>query len=461
MESLNHIFRRPDLRFERSEERDPEKDITTLSRRSQLKRWQIHGLVVRILGVRWRKRVRRGQFFERLQYLLAGRILLHTGFRSAAVFLLEKVFKWSLRHDDRISALLCAQLLRHHYGVMEGDRKRYRFYQQHAGELLRLYVAEAKADACYEELLFSYQNLKIGRSEIASLAESYSEQIKNEPDFHQSVKLIHRYHFCRVIFRMSQNDYAQTADCCILAIRLLQEQAFCPPPYIRSYLFQLALCQIQMLQFNAARQTLDQLEGYLHPGNSNWFKRLELTCILELRALHFEAAGIVLHQVFGHTAFSKMPAMDKENWFILEAYLFFLAPGAFPERRRKFRLGKFLNQTSRSARDKQGANVSLLILQLLFLIRQERYDEFIDRTESIEKYTFRYLRAPAFRRSRFFLQLLIQTCKGGFRKARVQPRIRSWHKKLLDTPPQLASEPHEIEVVPYEELWQIIWSKLP
>ena len=65
-----------------------------------------------------------------------------------------------------------------------------------------------------------------------------------------------------------------------------------------------------------------------------------------------------------------------EQWAIYQAYLEFLLPSG-PDN--GFRLARFLNNVPSFSKDKRGMNINILILQVLFLLRQGKRGEIIDR----------------------------------------------------------------------------------
>ncbi|MCB0705078.1 MAG: hypothetical protein KDC34_07200 [Saprospiraceae bacterium] len=399
-------------------------------------------------------------FFEIQREALAARFLLFLGARHSAIRLLERVFRKSEQRNDTATALFTAQLLRHHYGVIQRKGEKYRFYKTRASEKLFQYHAEALADEYLEDLLYQYQSGGGSKSALSKIASEYEAELSKLLDKHTTVKLHHRFRFIRVIHQMCLNDYEETAIGCREAIQFFRAIPACPPAYIRAYLFQLIVCEIQLEHFRKGENTVYQLLKMVHPGNSNWFKVLELHCILCLRERNYVQAFEIWQQAASNSSFSRLYASDQEIWRIVEAFLNYLADFDFAGKELSelppFRLGKFLNEVPTLTQDKRGYNVTILVVQILFLLRKKDYDAIIDRAEAIEKYTDRYLRGLAHRRSRFFLKMILQLPRAGFHSLRVERRVKAWHQKLLATPPAMAREPHEIEIVPYEELWEMV-----
>lgn len=126
----------------------------------------------------------------------------------------------------------------------------------------------------------------------------------------------------------------------------------------------------------------------------------------------------------------------------------------------KYKQGKFLNSIPVYSKDKRDLNVSSLIIQIVFVIVKKDYDQAIDRIEAIEKYCSRYLRKDENFRSNCFIKALLQVPISGFHKAGVERRAKKYIGQLSDVPLEMSNQPYEVEIIPYEDLWQIIMDSL-
>ena len=56
--------------------------------------------------------------------------------------------------------------------------------------------------------------------------------------------------------------------------------------------------------------------------------------------------------------------------------------------------------------------------------------------------------------------MLLQIPISNFHKAGAQRRAESWWKTLKSTPLHVAKQAHEIEIIPYEDLWEFLLDSL-
>ena len=125
-----------------------------------------------------------------------------------------------------------------------------------------------------------------------------------------------------------------------------------------------------------------------------------------------------------------------------------------------FRLGKFVNEVPIFSKDKQGHNTNILILQILFLLRKGKHGDIIDRVESLKKYVSNYLRKGNTFRTSCFIKMLCQLPAGNFHSVNVQRRTKHYYDKMMGLPKEQARMDVDVEIVPYEVLWDKVLSLL-
>lgn len=167
-----------------------------------------------------------------------------------------------------------------------------------------------------------------------------------------------------------------------------------------------------------------------------------------------------------HKKYRYLDDSSQEKWILYGFFLHYLAlldKLNLPKEEvqfNNFRLGKFLNQVPTYVQDKRGLNIPILIAQILFLVLKKEYDLVINRMEAIEKYCSRYLRQDDAFRSNCFIRILLQLPEAGFHRAGVVRKAQKYLDKLKTVPLEIASQPFEIEIIPYEDLWQFALDSL-
>jgi hypothetical protein len=118
-------------------------------------------------------------------------------------------------------------------------------------------------------------------------------------------------------------------------------------------------------------------------------------------------------------------------------------------------MGKFINDITLFSKDKRGMNISVLIIQILYAIADRDYKKSLDRIDGIGKYCARYLKDADTFRSNCFIKMLLQIPLANFHKEAVARKVEKHLKALKSLEAGTASQSHEIEIVPYEALWEM------
>jgi hypothetical protein len=114
-----------------------------------------------------------------------------------------------------------------------------------------------------------------------------------------------------------------------------------------------------------------------------------------------------------------------------------------------------------SNHDKAGSNLNLITIQILFLILDKDFSAIIDKVDALSAYTHRHLRRNETYRSNCFIKMLLQLVKGDFHPSAVKRKAEPYYKKLLEVPLSKAKQDYELEIIPYETLWEFLVESLP
>ena len=112
------------------------------------------------------------------------------------------------------------------------------------------------------------------------------------------------------------------------------------------------------------------------------------------------------------------------------------------------------------SKDKRRRNIPILIIHVLFLLQQKKYEKVIDRVESLNLYCYRYLRKDDTYRSNCFIKMLLQLPKANFHREAVIRKTKKYHKMLVNNPSNLRMQSSEVEIMPYEMLWEYVLDSL-
>lgn len=390
------------------------------------------------------------------------RFLIGQNANMAALILAHRLMRQAEKFDFTLLSMDIASYLRVQYGLRESNDKRFMEANRLYKTYQKIYNAECLAEELYTTLVVHTVNSRSANETIHTLATEYYAQIEPEMEQYNTYKL-QMYGYMIALMRFTTiNDHKQALETCIEAITFFKSRPYEPRVPLQIFYYQHVLSNIQLQQFEAAKQSIKLCIQLMQEGTFNWFKFNELHLLLMLKLQRYELAESMLVKVIYHPRFEFLPDNAKELWRIYESYINYLIIIGKVEKstNHKFRLGKFINEVPIFSKDKGGMNIAILVIKFLFLLQERKYSRVIDEVEAIEQYSYRHLRNKNTKRSHLFFKMLLQIPICEFDITRIQPRTESLLEELKTSPVQLGNQTHEIEVVPFEHLWEFALESL-
>ena len=280
----------------------------------------------------------------------------------------------------------------------------------------------------------------------------------------QSFKLHLFGNLIKIMAYNIENDYVSTARLCETVIDFFAKKDYDSGLPLQVFYYNLIICYLQLREFEKGQMAISRCEYYFEEWSFNWFKLQELFFLLAVHTGHYDDAYALYEKV--------APRLDKkhiqtlEMWRIYQLYLYFLvktgkidSPEA-KEKVGKIKINRLLNDITLFSKDKRGMNISILIVQILFALVDKNYDQTVERIDAIEKYCSRYLNQHDTYRSNCFIKMLLALPLASFHREAVIRKTERYHKMLTSMPLEAARQAHEIEIIPYEALWEMTVSTL-
>jgi tetratricopeptide (TPR) repeat protein len=394
-------------------------------------------------------------------------ILVMRNAKVSGIDLLEKLLRHSIRFE--FTELTCdiLRVLRIHYSTNAGDLKKYENTREQLHYYQEIWHMENQVEDFYTELVIRYVNSKATKMEVSEQAKLYYGLVKPYLEKCDSFKLQIFGRLVQVFAYSSLNDYVTTARLCEEAVRFFDKKDYDSGFPLQVFYYNLITCYLQLREFEKGQHIIERCQNLVDPGSFNWFKLQELFFLLAMHTAHYEMAAQVLNKVMNDSRFENQSFQITEIWKIYHAYVHFLNKiGKIPsdshslQRNAKFKLSKFLNEIPVFSKDKRGMNIPILIVQILYALAENDYQQCIDRMEGIEKYCSRYLKHNDTFRSNCFIKMLLQIPMHAFHSDRVIRHTQKLYEMLCSVPMEVANQTWEIEIIPYESLWQLTVSTL-
>ncbi|MCB9332787.1 MAG: hypothetical protein H6574_17075 [Lewinellaceae bacterium] len=389
------------------------------------------------------------------------RFLTGQNANTVALSLATKLLRQSEKFDFTLLCMDIASYLRIQYGLRESNDKRFKEANQLFEYYRNVYNAENLAEELYTDLVVRTVNNRSAQAEVAVMAEEAFARIDPALQEFHTYKL-HMYgHMIGLMRYTTVNDHRHALEYCNKAITFFKNRPYEARVPLQIFYYQHLICNIHLRQFEDGKESARQCIKLMEPGTFNWFKYKELYLHLLLHTYQFNEVPEILANALENPRFEFLPDNAKEIWRIYESYVYYLGTtGRMKPAKQTFKLAKFINETPIFSKDKSGMNIAIIIIKLLILIQNRRFSNLLDEVEATEQYCYRHLRGINTKRSYYFIKMLLQIPLGQFDPGVIEPKAARYLAKLKSIPLQVANQTTEIEIIPYEDLWQFALKSL-
>jgi len=407
---------------------------------------------------------RQKAYLECIKKWAAITILLSRNSRELGLIRLEQLLRHTRRFEFTDMTIEILFMLRLQSGLIYGKELQYYEYDN----LLRHYQdvrqKEDLAESLYANLMIDYVNSKSEKRGIAEKAATCFQEIAPFMDQFDSFRLHMFGRLLQIAIYDNQNDYQQVNLLCQDAIDFFEKKPYKSFSALQVFYYSLLVGYLNQHQYGFCRTVALRYKSYFQIGSYNWYKWLELHFLAEFNAGEYGLALTIWLEATERVEFADLPPSIAESWKIFEAYLLFLMRcGHLKEIKdgKRFRIAKILNEIHFSSRDKSGMNIPILIIQFLLALVDQEYGQCIDREESLAKYRTRYLKLENAARSHYFFRMLEMIPKNNFNPTLVKANAKPLFDNLIKISQKSANQNFEVEIIPYEVLWELTLSILP
>lgn len=226
------------------------------------------------------------------------------------------------------------------------------------------------------------------------------------------------------------------------------------------------LTQLKIFEDNIGGKTAEYCLELGSDGEINWFRALEgYFYYLSYQSKYVESLNI-FKKAIKHHCFSHLEGVFKDTWLLLGGYLHLLAtlgkldPTEVEQIVGPYRYGRLLNEVQVVDKDREGMNIPLILLPVLFSLAQGNYQAYGRSKEALDKYRQRYLDNEVNQRSAIFVNMLMALDKRSYDPVDADKRIKKGLEALSQEQPQVVGQNFAIEIVPYEDLWAMLNEKM-
>jgi hypothetical protein len=391
---------------------------------------------------------------------------------KAAVYLMELVLEQTIKFEFTELTAEIAHFLRTRYASTLGDRSNH----DHFTILHKQYEikrqSELKALDYYEDLINYYITKRSPNKDVHELASRYFDELRPLAEEVDTTQFYFHTFQIGIIKHLAINDCLGTIKICDEALTVLQgrKNPLTSGEFATALQKLNCITQLHLFEDNTGDETAQYCLKLASPGSFNWFKIQEAYFYYKLYCRDYAGALNIYSQTMEHQErFDVMGDNIRDIWQMYRGYLHVLAilgelsPDEVNAVAGPAKIARFLNEFMILDKDKEGMNIPRLFLPVLYaLANGEVYGEadYQQSVEALDKYRKRYLDNEINNRSDCFMQMLMALSKFEFDADSARRKIKKEIKLLQAVPPQMANQSFAVEIIPYEDLWEMLLKKM-
>ena len=396
------------------------------------------------------------------------RILLSNGARNTANEILLKTLFKAKKFKLTDIIYLCSKDLQNHYSLV-GDEKKFTEYAELTRETEKLLRAENLSNEIYQSIIINFTSSIERKPEIITHVRNSVKKLKQLVNKHKGRSYILDYNMYSVwaLSHEVEGDFKK-------ALKVYQKlesyfylnKEFYQKIRIAEMALKKMVCYLSLKDYKNGKINADRCLHLFRKGSNSWLVFYEYYFLLAMHTGNWVQAADIYNDAVNNNKFGYLSAEQKEKWKIFEAYLYYvLKSGNISTRskveNKKFKIYKFLNEVPIYSKDKKGYNISILIVQILNLLESQDFDFIITASDALRIYCNRYLAKEEFYfRSNCFIRMLLVMEKESFDYQRTKDAAQEFYLKLKGRAAKSQRRVLDMEVIPYEMLWERILASL-
>lgn len=394
------------------------------------------------------------------------KILLSNEAHLTAAALARQILTISLKFKFADVIVNCSRILREHC-AREGDEKGYETYDQHSKQYQDVLNAEIRSEELYQRVVMNYHKPPSKNSNLEERIDVYCEALVGLSETFDSPIIIYNMYLVWVYRYEMLADYTSGLTVCGQAEKYIEDNPlYYQDDKLATFQLKKMSAHLHMRDFARGRENAEKALQSFPEGSQNWFEFMEYYLLIALHTENYIQAVAIYNRTTSNSKFRKLIGHQKEKWKIYDVYLNYIiesqaasSPVLRAQRRKNFRLSRFLNDPILYPKDQRIFTVLQVVAQMLFLLEKRSFNAVAERIDRLKGYANRQLKKEEFNRVIQFIRLLQQLMRADFNPDNMT-NTDKYYEKLIETPFTYRGLITELEVIPYEKLWDMIIERL-
>ncbi|MEZ4909384.1 MAG: hypothetical protein R2774_00845 [Saprospiraceae bacterium] len=391
---------------------------------------------------------------------VVSQVLRKNFFEQESVVFIERLLSQSKKQNFAFIALDQLAILLNLHGFVEPNKVKFEKTIADLDYYLEMYMSELKLKKVYAQISHLYVMNKGGLNK--KQLQIVKELVFDVKDFKEKYKSNFFISFVSdLMYFYYQNigDYENALHVAQSTLDELSVMEIKDKLGMYQCKKNMAICHFFLQNYEESSLYFEEVIEVVTPGTRNWFNATSLYFLNLINSKSYPALIELSLKVLSNKNLEKHPYFY-EQWKIREAYLHLLIKlkkihltNEQNKTLKPFSIHKFINSVYLPSKDKTGQNITIQVLQIMFLLLDNKYGKIMDKIESLTQYTYRYLNNDETFRSNCFIRMLVQMVKADFHPIRTKTYTESLKKKLDHSRLIIDERSAQVEILPYDFLW--------
>ncbi len=381
---------------------------------------------------------------------------------AAAENLARSILTLALKYKFSDLILNCSRLLRER-AAETGSEKEFATYNSYLHRFLPVMEAELQSEEIYQQVSLLYNQPLNEKNELPAALEVYCNRLVTLSEKFDSPVVQYNLYYVWTLYYELRREFDLVIEISSQAeIYISAHQLFFQKNKMLAIQVKKMSAFLHLKKFREGQTCAEQLIRKFGEPNKEWFQFMEYYLLLALHSENYIQAMAILNQTVAAPEFRKLEVEDREKWEMFKGYTFFLVNLVDPNRnmilkgqKKNFNADQFLKGSGDYGKSLRNLQALHLILQILFLFERRQFGEIITKIESLKSMENKNIRPGHAFRTVQFIRCLYFFRKNNFVADRTV-KSNKYIKAIYSRPFFYRGQIDELEIIPYEKLWDII-----
>ncbi|MBK8723078.1 MAG: hypothetical protein IPL95_12660 [Saprospiraceae bacterium] len=390
------------------------------------------------------------------------KILLSNNANFTAATLARQILTIALKFQFADIIVNWCRILRKE-ASLTNDEKAFEEYDQYIKQYSNILDAEIRSEELYQRVIINYYKPYQKTTSLREKIDTYCDALIGLSEIYESPVVIYNMYLVWAYRHEMLYEFESLLDICNRAENYITENPlFHQEEKLTTFNLKKMSSFLHLRDYKRGKINAEKCLISVLEGSEKWFEFLEYYILLCFHTQNFENAYAIHTKATTNNKFKSLSTSSKEKWYCYEAYLNVLSDidedgGELKNNinKKNFKLNKFVLDPILHHRELRILTVHLVIAQILYYLKKRSYGNVTEKIERLKGYSLRQLKKEDYFRTTQFIRLLQQLLKSGY-KSKNLSNTEKYYNRLLKHKFYYRGLLSEIEIIPYENVWDLI-----